>query len=397
MEILIGVFVAISAFAAWFLVKRNPASDLKSLGCQEHEREYIDPRQEEFHRRAQKEVQAYQVGESLKRPAFPVIAETIHKDGGLAEAQTDKPSKPTGINLLDLLPAKFVVLDLETTGLSPSENEIIEIGAIKFAFGASVHDGFQLFLRPKREIGPKIEKLTGITQQMLDRDGVEPAVALKGFSEFICDLPLVTFNAPFDMGFLWSAGRKHGLSFKNRYTCALQLSRQAWPELPSHRLADLAGRAQLSDENTHRALADSKRALQIFLAAVTTLGSRVQWERQPIDWHVMVEYNKAKESNRAVCEGIRPLEECSTEEAVRLYLEAMGRMYEYEAIADGRYADAYIIDRLSLCLWKSARYRELVEGVDTFVATFPEVKSNVMTAVLRRRERAAQKAGMQAS
>jgi DNA polymerase III subunit epsilon len=97
------------------------------------------------------------------------------------------------------------------------------------------------------------------------------------FIDFIQDLPLVTFNAQFDMGFLHYAAKRHGRVIKNRYTCALKLSRRAWPGLPSYRLHDLVKMGKLSDEDTHRAIGDCKRTMIVFTAAASGVGMKVKW------------------------------------------------------------------------------------------------------------------------
>jgi DNA polymerase-3 subunit epsilon len=172
---------------------------------------------------------------------------------------------------LDVLPVRFVVFDLETTGLDVKKHHIIEIGAIRVNRDSTVHDTFQSLVKPGRRISKNIERLTGITQAMLDADGEPVASALQGFRDFIGDLPLVSFNAEFDMAFLAAAGQKHGFAFANHVSCALTMSRRAWPGRRSYRLADLARDGKLSDEGTHRALEDCRRTMIVYGAAASQL------------------------------------------------------------------------------------------------------------------------------
>ncbi len=298
---------------------------------------------------------------------------------------------PIDAGLLTLLPETFVVLDLETTGLSPALNEIIEIGAIRSTLGTEAQTTFQTLVIPQREIGAEITGLTGITQRMVERDGRPAAQALESFADFIGDLPLVIFNAPFDMGFLWNSGKRHGIAIRNRYSCALQLSRRAWPGLSSHKLTYLAKRFEQPDNDTHRSLGDTARALHVFLRAVSVIGERVRWDYCPLDWRIEAAYNKKREANRTFCAETRPLEATDLALAISRYDEAMERMYEYEAAVDGRYADASILDRLTLCLLKSGQYNVLVDEVDRFTKKYPGVESSLLTAVLKRRDRAVSK------
>jgi len=174
-------------------------------------------------------------------------------------------------------PSEFVVLDLETTGLDPSTDEIIEFGAIRTNHETGARTPFQSLVKPQRRVPRHITEMTGISQAMVESEGRHLQEVLAEFVGFIQDLPIVIFNASFDMGFLQNAARRHGISINNPYTCALQMARRAWPELPSHRLADLARIRNLPEENTHRALGDCTRALLIFTAAARECGGQIRW------------------------------------------------------------------------------------------------------------------------
>jgi DNA polymerase III epsilon subunit family exonuclease len=190
---------------------------------------------------------------------------------------------PKAVELSALLPQQFVVLDLETTGLNSAQDEIIEFGAIRVTLNSENQVAFRTLVKPHSKVPRKIAEITGITQEMVDKEGIQLGDALNQFMEFIGDLPLVTYNAEFDMGFLYSAAKKHGVAIKNRYTCALKRARRAWPGLPSYRLVDLAKMGKLSDEDTHRAFGDCMRAMFVFTAATSELGQKVRWSKPPSD------------------------------------------------------------------------------------------------------------------
>lgn len=288
-----------------------------------------------------------------------------------------------------MLPSQFIVLDLETTGLSPENGEIIEIGAIRATLGSDTHPTFQTLVKPERGVPEYITDINGITQAMVDTAGIPLDKALAEFIEFIGELPLVSFNAPFDMGFLIRGANKHGFRIKNRYTCALELARRAYPGLPSYRLPYLAKIGNLSDANTHRAVGDCKRTMVIFASAARKIGEQIDWKLPPIDWRVMVKYNEARDANRAFVHETRAFELADPAEAAARYALALERMYEYEKLVDFRFGDDRILDRLTLCLWKTRRYSELVRIVDDFVRSFPDKRSSLMSAVLTRRLKAA--------
>lgn len=171
------------------------------------------------------------------------------------------------------LPERFVVLDLETTGLDPTRHEIIEIGAIRVNRDSNSHDTYQSLIKPSKKVPKKITELTGINQAMLDADGVPLETALREFLVFAGDLHLVSFNAEFDMAFLRNASAKHSISINNSISCALKMARRAWPGRRSYRLADLAKDGNLSSDGTHRALGDCQRALIVYTAAASKLGT----------------------------------------------------------------------------------------------------------------------------
>ena len=171
------------------------------------------------------------------------------------------------------LPEQFVVFDLETTGLDPRKHEILEFGAIRVNRDSINHDTFQSLVKPSRKVPKKITELTGINQAMLDAEGVPIESALREFLNFVGDLHLVSFNADFDMAFLQSTATKHSISIGNPVSCALKMSRRAWPGRKSYRLADLAKDGNLRSDGTHRALGDCQRALIVYTAAASKLGT----------------------------------------------------------------------------------------------------------------------------
>ena len=174
---------------------------------------------------------------------------------------------------LDLshLPERFVVFDLETTGLNAFEHEIIEFGAIRVNRDSTSHDTFQALVKPSKKVPRKITQITGITQEMIDSQGEPLDKVFQEFVEFIGELPLVAFNSEFDMAFLERAAEPRGHKFRNRVSCALQMARRAWPGRKSHRLADLAKDGGLDTGDAHRAIADCQSALIVYTAAANKL------------------------------------------------------------------------------------------------------------------------------
>ena len=182
-------------------------------------------------------------------------------------------SRMSGAPAIDIshLPEKFVIFDLETTGLDASKHQIIEIGAIRVDRNSNMHDTFQSFVLAKRKLPKKIVELTGITDETLKSNGVPLEEALKDFSVFVGDLRLISFNTEFDLPFLYNATSQYGIHFNNETSCALKMAKRAWPKRTSYRLMDLARDGNLPMTNQHRALGDCQRALHVYIAAASKL------------------------------------------------------------------------------------------------------------------------------
>ncbi len=170
------------------------------------------------------------------------------------------------------LPEQFVVVDIETTGLDPEKHEIIEIGAVKVNRDSKVHTTLTALVKPKGKLPKKITELTGITDEMLARDGEILESAMSDFLDFVGDLRLVYFNAPFDHAFLTKAAETSGRKIENPVSCALDMSRRAWPGLKSYKLASLAGIGGLDTNGNHRALKDCELTVTVYAAAASKLG-----------------------------------------------------------------------------------------------------------------------------
>ncbi|MCD7725694.1 MAG: PolC-type DNA polymerase III [Clostridiales bacterium] len=160
----------------------------------------------------------------------------------------------------------FVVFDLETTGFSPVENRIIEIGAVKVSEG-KIADRFSAFVNPDVPIPFEIEKLTGITDAMVvDADTIE--TILPQFLRFCDGCMLAAHNAHFDMGFLMENCRRQGLASDFTYIDTLGISRVMLPAQAKHTLDAVAKTLGVSLENHHRAVDDAEATAEIFVKLI---------------------------------------------------------------------------------------------------------------------------------
>lgn len=164
--------------------------------------------------------------------------------------------------LLTAFPKGIVAIDLETTGLSPLVDRIIELAAIKVT--PEKVESFSQLINPKVEIPPFTTDIHGITQEMVADQPILEEVLPK-YHDFVGDLPIVAHNAKFDLGFLLFA--QHQLGHKlgqNDIYCSVKASRRAFKEMPNHKLGTLAKELDLGLENHHRALDDTLACLKLF-------------------------------------------------------------------------------------------------------------------------------------
>ena len=158
--------------------------------------------------------------------------------------------------LINKYTPNYVIFDLETTGISPNYDEVIEISALKVK-GGEVVDEFNTLVNPGRKIPFGATKVNGITNAMVAE---APAFShvLAEFLDFAEDLVLVGHNiARFDMKFIWRDAEQYfGEIPQNNYVDTLQVARKHLPKMEHHRLVDLAEHYGLSSEGAHRALND---------------------------------------------------------------------------------------------------------------------------------------------
>lgn len=152
--------------------------------------------------------------------------------------------------------ARFVVVDIETTGLTPDAGGIMEIGAARVEQGRIVAQ-FERLVRPSKRPPPFIVHLTGIDWAML-RDQPTLAEVWDEFAEFVRDAVLVAHNASFDLSYLNLASRMlRGTPLADTYICTLQLARRLVPETRRRGLDTLAELFGVRLERRHRALGDA--------------------------------------------------------------------------------------------------------------------------------------------
>jgi DNA polymerase III epsilon subunit family exonuclease len=167
---------------------------------------------------------------------------------------------------------ELVVLDTETTGRDPKVAELIEIGAVRIRDGAVV-DKFSTFVNPGREIFGA--QMHGITDADVAGAPVAREAAQKLLA-FIAGAPVVGHNVGFDLGFLDLALGESGKLVEGGYFDTLVIAREAYPDLESYKLADIARFFGITVETVHRGLADAETTAGIVARFAGDLPNRVQ-------------------------------------------------------------------------------------------------------------------------
>jgi len=176
-----------------------------------------------------------------------------------------------------------IVLDFETTGLSPDYGDrAIEIGAVKLVNGEPV-DRFQQLMNPGLRITDFIENYTGITNSMLKKAAPCEEVML-AFADFIDGYNLVAHNASFDSRFLDSELNRVKRNQHGPFACSLLVSRRVYPDAPNHKLGTLVKYKTLPSDGTfHRALADAEMTAHLWLSMVNDIKDYHSFEVIPFN------------------------------------------------------------------------------------------------------------------
>lgn len=165
---------------------------------------------------------------------------------------------------------KFIAFDLETTGIQPRTDAVVEIGAVRFDESEPV-DTFCTLINPGRPIPPEASAVNGITDDMVADQPTIKSV-LSDLADFCGELPLVAHNAPFDFKFLNKAVEDHkarapaGIVLDS---CAL--ARILFPGMINYKLGTLVSHFGFPPGNFHRAEIDSVHCGRLFARILETL------------------------------------------------------------------------------------------------------------------------------
>ena len=194
-------------------------------------------------------------------------------------------------NATQLDKLEFLVVDVETTGLSTSEDLILQVGAVVTDANGRIKRRVSWYVRPGQDgfpwdtPHPPAHHIHGITNEQLSR-GVPTRRALRRLRRLAKRRVLVAHNAKFDYGFITSESQRHSISLDvAEPVCTLELSRKLDPKrAESHRLVTLCERYGIPLDNAHDALCDATATAQLLSILIkshgaTTLGELRQLTR----------------------------------------------------------------------------------------------------------------------
>jgi|GEM_PF-2704162 len=174
----------------------------------------------------------------------------------------------------DCIPDEFVVFDLETTGLTPQSDSIVEIGAILFRKDLYLRTGevnqFQCFVKQEKPIPKDAIAIHGITDEMVANGDSEYA-ALTEFFIFIGSLPVYAYNSKFDRDFIRATAKRCGYfdeNFKLDAKDIMPMVSEVFEDLPNKKLTTVAKHIGHPVQNSHRALDDCAMALHVFINCI---------------------------------------------------------------------------------------------------------------------------------
>ena len=157
----------------------------------------------------------------------------------------------------------FVVVDIETTGLSYRLHKITEIAAVRIK-NHKVIDEFQSLINPRCHIPSFITNLTGISDEMVKYSPTIDKI-ISHFNDFLGNDVFIAHNATFDFNFLEHNSLKHtrqGLN--NQVLCTKRLANRLLPELPSKRLGLICEHLNIENKQAHRAMSDVLATVDVF-------------------------------------------------------------------------------------------------------------------------------------
>ncbi|MCX6865266.1 MAG: exonuclease domain-containing protein, partial [Verrucomicrobia bacterium] len=189
-------------------------------------------------------------------------------DNGALQRVTLRPASGIGPATLRTISTDF---DVETTGLSPADDEVIDLGAVQLVAGRP-GERFEALLRPTRPLGESAT-VHGISEETLRAEGRDPAEVYREFARFAEGAVLVGHNVAFDLSMIRAHAARHGITFATApWDDTLDLARR-FLDLERHDLASVSRHLGTHNHPSHRALADALTTSEVLLRLAPQLAA----------------------------------------------------------------------------------------------------------------------------
>jgi len=190
---------------------------------------------------------------------------------------------------------KTVIIDFETSGLSPKMGDrTIEVGAV-LVHDLRIVDRFQSLMNPGMKISSFIEDYTGITNAMLFK---APPVkdVMRSLAKFLSQHHLVAHNASFDSKFLDAEFSRISYKRNNEFACSMLAARRIYQEAPNHKLETLVRYKKLKTDGTHhRALADAEMTAHLWLRMISDI--KTDYGLKQVSFQLMQQLGRIPKKN----------------------------------------------------------------------------------------------------
>lgn len=205
--------------------------------------------------------------DGIKLMRRPAVNMDIENDRDETESKASKAQRLNNINIArnkKMMSDDYVVIDVETTGMSAVGDSLIEVAALRIKNGKAVEE-FSKLIKIDDVIPAEICNLTGIDDVLLEREGECEEDVLKGLMNFVGNDKLVGYNISFDNKFLKLAYKKYGIKmWKNVSVDVLPMVRKKISDIKDYKLTTVAEFMGLDTKGAHRALFDCYLAYHVY-------------------------------------------------------------------------------------------------------------------------------------
>jgi len=157
----------------------------------------------------------------------------------------------------------YTIIDIETTGGKFNEEKITEIAIFKIHKDGNISKYHKL-INPQKRIQPFVEKLTGLNNEMLEKQPIFNKIA-EEINRFTEDCVFIAHNVKFDYRVLKKEFSRIGVDFQRNLLCTIELSKAVFPERKSYSLGKLVKSLGIEINNRHRADGDAQATLDLFI------------------------------------------------------------------------------------------------------------------------------------